>query len=383
MIHEHLQEPEKERLRTDLASWEIGPYHGALPAPMQLQLTLDGEVIVSARVETGFLHRGLEKTFELHLWQSAPAYADHLDPEGSVFGELALCMAVEEIARIDVPERAKRIRVILSELTRVTAHMGYVARIARSVGSDTMVHYVLRDREKVLDLFELLSGARFSVNFLRFGGVQADVTEGFIERVLEVCDLIRFRLKEYNDLLTFNHAFLKRTVGVGIIPHGRVHHYGITGPNARASGHSLDVRKVAPYSGYGRVDFEIPMVTPEYGNEGDIHARFLIRLREIAQSVEILRQEAEAIPKGDFSVGPIDKDFVPPAGEAYSRVESSRGLLGCHVVSDGGRSPRRIQFRPPTFSLLAAIPELVRGVRIEDLPVLLMSLDLGIAEADR
>jgi NADH-quinone oxidoreductase subunit D len=368
-----------ECLSTDLTLWEIGPYHGSLPGPMKLRLRLDGEIIVSGEVETGYLHRGLEKAFELHSWQSSISYSDHLDPESAAFGELALCQAVEEISEIEVPARAQCIRVIISELTRISSHMGFIVRMARAVGAETMVHYVLRDRERILDLFELLTGARFSLNFMRFGGVKADVTEGFIERVLEVGDLTQIRLKEYNDLFTFNHAFLKRTADIGIIIPELVTKYGVSGPNSRASNVPFDVRKVYPYSGYDKLDFDLAMDS----TGGGAHSRFLVQLREIAQSVGILKQAAEHVPAGDFAIARIEKDFAVPAGEGYSRVESARGLLGCHVVANGTTNPARVQFRSPTSAHLLLIPELLKGIRVEDLPVLLASLDLGMAEADR
>jgi NADH-quinone oxidoreductase subunit D len=368
---------------TDLTTWEIGPYHGSLPAPMRLKLSLDGEIIARCQVETGFLHRGLEKACELHSWRSAIAYADHLDPEVAVFGELALCLAVEEIGDIPVPVRAQSIRLILSELTRISAHLTYMVRMAKAVGSDTIIHYLLRDKEKILDLFELLTGARVSLNFLRFGGVNADVTDGFIERVLEACEVIRIRMKEYNDLFTFNHIFLKRSSLVGVISKKMIQKYGITGPNARAAGVASDTRKDAPYLGYEALDFEIPIGRGEGGTVGDVHDRFLIRLREITQSMELLKQVVENVPSGDFINRKLEKDFLVPSGEAYSRIESSRGLLGCHVVSDGTAFPSRVQFRPPSLANLMALPHLVTGIRIEDLPVVLASLDLGIAEADR
>ena len=372
-----------ESLKTDLTQWEIGPYDHSLPGPMLLRLRLDGELIVAGEVETGFLHRGLEKAFERQLWRSAIPYADRLDPEGAVFGELALCLAAEEIAALEVPSRAQSIRVILSELTRISAHMGYIVRVARAVGSETMVHYVLRDREKILDLFELATGARVSLNFLRFGGVQADVTEGFIERVLEICELLRIRLKEYNDLFTYNHAFIKRTRGIGTIAPELARAFGVTGPNARASGISFDVRKEHPYSGYDFLDFEVPVGRRESQHLGDANHRFLLRLQEISTSVEILKQSAEAITSGPFALRKPEESFEVPRGEAYIRIESSRGLLGCHLVSDGGAYPERIQFRPPSLALLSVLPQLVRGIRIEDLPVVLATLDIGVAEADR
>jgi NADH-quinone oxidoreductase subunit D len=374
----------RECLRTDLTTWEIGPYHGALPGPMRLKLRLDGEVIVSGQVETGYLHRGLEKAFELHPWRAGIIYADRLDPEGAVFGELALCLAVEEMAGLPVPHRAQVVRLILSELTRVSCHLNYAVKVGRAIGGDTFVHYVLRDREKILDLFELLTGARFSLNFFRFGGIRADVTEGFIERVSETCDLLRIRLKEYNDLMTFNQVFMKRTVGVGVLSVEDITRWGVTGPNARASGLSFDVRKGHPYGGYDKIDLEVPIGKGEGGYLGDAHQRFLLRLREISQSLEILKNLVETIPSGPYLAEELPPgELDVPKGEAYVRVESSRGMLACHVMSEGGNFPSRVQFRAPTVAHLKVLPKLLTGLRIEDLPVVLASLDLNIAEADR
>ncbi len=372
-----------EPVRADLTLWEIGPYHSSLPAPMRLKLRLDGEIIAQCEVETGYLHRGLEKACELHPWRAAIAYMDHLDPEVAIFGELVLCLAVEEIGEIIVPPRAQRIRIILAELSRISAHLVFMVRMAKAVGSETIVHYLLRDRERILDLFELVAGARFSLNFLRFGGVSADITDGFIERVLDVCDLIRIRIKEYNDIFTFNYGFLKRSSFVGKIDPILVKSSGMTGPNARASGISFDVRKDMPYIGYDQFDFEIPLGRGEGGIVGDAHDRFLLRLREITQSMELLKQVSDHVPIGEFQNEKIDKEYIVPPGEAYARIESSRGLLGCHVVSDGSPCPSRIQLRTPSVANLLAIPQFVSGIRIEDLPVVLASLDLGIAEADR
>lgn len=379
----------QECLQTDVTTWEIGPYHGALPGPMRVRFQLDGEVIIAAKVETGFLHRGLEKAMELHPWEAATVYADHLDSEGAFFGELALCLAVEEIAGIEVPSRAQAIRVVISEIARISSHLVYAARLARSVGAETLVHYVLRDREKLLDLFELLTGARFSLNFSRYGGVAGDVTDGFIERVLEVTDLLRIRQKEYNDLFTFNQTFLKRTRGVGVLTSDDIRNFGVTGPNARASGVAIDIRKAHPYCGFDKIDFDALVIRGDGIDEvrGDTHDRFLLRLREISQSLGILRDTVDGIPSGPFcATKPATKPEGPimiPAGEAYARVESARGLLGCHVISDGKRMPTRVQFRTPTSSHILLVPKLVQGIRIEDFPVFLASLDLSIAEADR
>lgn len=372
-----------EYLPTDLAVWELGPFHSALPGPMLLRLKLDGEVIVDCEVETGFLHKGLEKAMELHPWRSVLPYCDHVEPETAVFGELAFCGAVENIAGIEVPERARAVRVILCELTRISSHLGFIIRMAEAVHSETAVQYVLRDRERILDLFELLTGARFSLNFLRYGGVASDVSEGFLERVLEVCDLVRLRIKEYNDLLSFNQALLKRTVDIGVLEQTLVAEAGLTGPNARASGLPFDARITHPYSGYDRIDFRIPEGEGEFGTRGDAHDRYLIRLREINESIEIIRQLAGGLPNGPYVGDAAFSDGNVPAGEAYFRVESPRGLFGCHVVSDGGPRPHRVQFRTPSVPAVSIVPSLIVGFRIEDLPLILASLDISLAEVDR
>jgi NADH:ubiquinone oxidoreductase subunit D len=375
-----------ELLRTDLISWEIGPYYASLPGPMKLGLTLDGEVIVAAKVETGFLHRGLEKALELHEWSAAIIYADHLDPEAAIYGELALSLAVEEIAGVDVPPRATSIRMVLSELSRISSHLLCLVKVAQAVGAETLIHYVLRDRERVLDLFELLTGARFTLGFLRFGGVRADVTEGFIERVIDVCELIRVRIKEYNDLFTYNKTFVSRTTQVGEISPELIKRAGITGPNARASGVDFDVRKAHPYLNFGNQDFKVPLGRAG----GGAHERLVLRLREVSESLEILKHVAETMPQGEYlnrkALVGLDQGYYQiqvPEGEAYTRVESARGLTGCHVVSDGSPYPCRVQFRSPSTAVLVTLPEILEGNKIEDLPVLLAGLDIGIAEADR
>jgi len=370
-------------MATDLTLWEVGPYHSGLPAPMRLKLKLDGEIIVHTEVEIGFLHKGLEKACELHPWSSLIPYAGHLDPEAAVFGEWSVCLAVEELGGFAVPPRAQGIRIILAELSRISSHLGFVVRMARAVGSETVIHYVLRDREKIHDLFELITGARYSLNFLRFGGVRADVSEGFIERVLEVCEVIRVRMKEYNDILTFNFSFVKRATGLAPLTQTLARCYGITGPNARAAAIPYDIRKEEKILGYPGLDFEVPLGHGQLGLLGDVHDRFLVRLREISQSVEILKQQVESLKSGEFFNSDSRLSDSIPAGEAYSRIESPRGLLGCHLISDGGSRPVRVQFRPPTLANLMAVPELFYGIRLEDFPAVLASLDLGIAEADR
>jgi len=344
---------------------------------------LDGEIVVCSEIETGYLHRGLEKAMQHQHWRAGTVLADRLDPEGAIFGELAFCMAVEEIASIPVPQRAQDIRVLLCELARISGHMAYIVRVAQAVGAETMVHYILRDRERILDLFELAAGARFAPNFLRFGGVRLDVSEGFIERVLELCDLLRVRIKEYNDLFTFNHIFQTRTRGVACVSRVQALELGLTGPNARAIGINLDARRGHPYSGYDRLDFEIPLGGVDEDFPGDSNGRFMLRLREISVCLDLLKQAAEAIATGATLGRGANEALIVPAGEAYARVESSRGLLGCFLVSDGGTQPARVQFRVPSFANLQAFERVVPGNRLEDIPLIFASFDICIPELDR
>jgi NADH-quinone oxidoreductase subunit D len=374
-----------ETLQTDLTQMQIGPYHPLVPQGLKLRVALDGERISNVLLETGLHHRGLEKAMERQSWAAGIMYADRLDPEAAASGELAFCLAVEKVMGLEPPLRAKAIRLILTELNRVSSHLGFLARMARAVSATTALHFILRDRERLLDLFELLTGARYSFCFLRFGGVSADVTDGFIERVLEVCDLIRMRLKEYNDLLTFNQAFLLRVKGQGVISRELAERFNLSGPNARASGLNRDVRKNHPYSGYDRYDLTNPLdVISEGGTDsGDTHRRVLIRILEIEQSIDLLRQITDKLPSGEFQTPLKREPLCVPEGEGFSEVESPRGRLVCHVVSEGGKTPARVHFQGPSVFSLATFNRVCVGERLEDLSVIMAGLDISVSEVDK
>ncbi len=372
-----------ERLPTQTSALSWGPIQAGLPAPMRLDFKMDGERIVTARVETGYLHKGLEKSFEGRNWFSAVVGADRLDSSGSSFSEMALCLAVEEICNIQVPRRAQSIRLILCELNRVSNHLAYLAKMAQSVGFETIMHYILRERESILDLFELMTGSRFNLAFFRYGGVTADITEGFIERVFEVCRQIQIRIKEYHALMVDNEVFVSRLAWLGTLSAEDIYTYGITGPNARASGVQMDVRKSFPYSGYELVEFNVPAGRGARGSSGDSFDRLMVRLEELQECIQILVHVAERVPAGDFACLKVGYDFTAPAGEAFARVESARGYLGCHVVSSGEASPVRVQWRTPSSHHVRALPKLLRGVALQDVSVLLASLDLCMSEVDK
>jgi NADH-quinone oxidoreductase subunit D len=347
---------------------------------MRLNLVLDGEIVVDAVSETGFTHRGLESVFESESWIAGISVSDRLDPEAAVFGEMAYCQAVEKLLKVTPSPRTLYIRTLICELSRIVSHLGYISRIARVCGAETLFHYVTRDRERFIDLFELLTGARFSVNYLRFGGVAHDVSEGFLERVLEACSTMKHRFKEYNDLFSYNQAFLARARGLGLLSAKKAADWAITGPNARASGHEFDVRKWAPYAAYEQLDF-----APVFGaeGEGDTHGRYMLRIREIVQAMDLIRQCAESMPKGTVTGLTADTVVRAPKGEACGRVEGPRGLVSCYVHSTGNDRPIRVHFRSATRSALAFLPQVLKGCLVEDVPALVASFDICIAEIDR
>ncbi len=373
----------RERLHSQNTHLSWGPSDPLLPGVFKLFAETEGDLIRSAKIETGFLHKGLEKCSEKRNWFTSMVSIDRIEPETPLFTELAFCIAVEEICNIQVPRRAQTIRLILCELGRVGSHLNFLSRLAIATGFETVSHYIFRERELILDLFELMTGRRFNPNFFRFGGVAADITEGFIERIHETTRLIEIRLREYHALMIENRAFVDRLAWQGILSTELAQFKGLTGPSARASGLRYDVRKAEPYSGYEQFDFRVPLGMGSRGTTGDGFDRVMVRLEEIRESLLLLSHAVDAVPAGDFLALHTQFEFAVPAGEAYSRVESPRGMLACHVVSDGGFHPVRVQWRTPSASNIEIIPEILRGATLQDLPVVLSSFNLSMAEVDR
>lgn len=373
----------REHLHSSVSKLSWGPSEPSLPGIFCLRAEAEGDLIRRVEIETGFLHKGLEKSFERRNWFTSLIGVDRVEPESSLATELAFCMAVEEISNIQVPRRAQVIRLILCELGRVGSHLNFLSRLAIATGFDTVSHYIIRERELVLDLFELMTGRRFNSNFFRFGGVAADITEGFIERIHDATRLIEIRLREYQALMIENRAFVDRLAWQGILSQDAAQLKGLTGPSARASGVRFDLRKANPYSGYDQFDFRIPTGTGARGTIGDGFDRVMVRLEEIRESLLLLSHAVDSVPAGDFLAFNTAPDFTVPAGEAYSHVESPRGMLACHVVSDGGFHPVRVQWRTPSSSNIEILPEILRGVTLQDLSVVLATFDLSLAEVDR
>jgi NADH-quinone oxidoreductase subunit D len=355
----------------------MGPQHPSTHGVLRLLVELDGEIVHSCRPIIGYLHRGLEKMFEARPYRQCIPFTDRLDYLASLNNNLAISQAIERIGGIEVPERAQYIRVVLCELNRIASHLVFLGTFATDLGATSVFLYAFRDRESVLDLLEAMTGARLTYNWIRAGGVPTDFPEGFEQAVREVLSELLQNLHEYDKLLSGNRIFRVRTEGIGVISRELALAWGMSGPVIRASGVPYDIRRVAPYEVYDRLDFDVPVFT-----DGDCLARYLVRIEEIRQSIRIIEQCFHDIPQGEIMTK-MPKIFRPPAGEAYSRTESPRGELSFYMVSDGSTNPTRVHVRAPSFVHLSILPELLKGVKIADVIAILGSLDTVLGEVDR
>jgi len=342
-----------------------------------LELTLEGEVVVDCRPVIGYLHRGVEKIGEARTYPQFLPYTDRLDYLSSASNNAAYVLAVEKLMGLEVPERAKYLRVIALELNRIASHLVFLATFGNDLAATTAFLYAIRERELIMDLFEMWVGARLTQSTFKLGGVSDDVPEGFVQQARDFCRLLPGRVDEYDRLLTGNRIFEARTRGVGLLPPEVALDYACSGPTLRGSGVAFDLRRAAPYEMYDRLDFDV--VTH---SSCDCLGRYLVRMQEMRQSVRILQQCLDQLPEGEVraKVGRVVK---PPAGEAYGRVESPRGEFGCYVVSDGGTSPRRVRLRAPSFFHLAVLPQMLRGWKVGDVVAILGSIDIVLGEVDR
>jgi NADH-quinone oxidoreductase subunit D len=355
----------------------MGPQHPSTHGVLRLLVELDGEVVHSCRPVIGYLHRGLEKMFEARPYRQCIPFTDRLDYLASLNNNLAISQAVERVGNITVPERAQYIRVMLCELNRIASHLVFLGTYATDIGATTVFLYAFRDREKVLDLLEMMTGARLTYNWIRPGGVPTDLPEGFEKAVRSVFEELKVSLDENNRLLTGNRIFRVRTEGIGVISKEQAIAWGATGPVIRGSGVPYDIRKIAPYEVYDRLDFDVPVF-----DQGDCMARYLVRIEEIRQSMRIVEQCFKDMPEGEIMTK-MPKIFRPPVGQAYSRTESPRGELSFFMVSDGSLNPVRVHVRAPSFIHLSMLPELLKGVKVADVIAILGSLDTVLGEVDR
>lgn len=370
----------KDPFHGDLLEVSMGPQHPSTHGVFRMVVTLDGEVIVKLKPVFGYLHRNHEKIAENTTYLGSMPYTDRLDYLCSMTTNWAYALAVEKLAGQAVPDRAQYLRVILAEMTRLVNHSCLVGFLFNDLGTSfTPLLYAFREREKILDLFEALSGSRMMCNFQRFGGCRVDPTPEWLAAASQLVDNFPRFLDEYETLLTANEIMLARTQGVGILDAKLAVNAGITGPCLRASGYNYDLRKVDGYGFYPRFDFQVPL-----GAHGDTYDRYMMRILEMRESVKILQQAFKAIPDGPV-MDPKAKirGFRPKAGEAYGRIESPKGELGFYLISDGSPNPYRYRVRPPSLINLTLLEEMCLGHTIADSVVILGSVDIVLGEVDR
>lgn len=356
----------------------MGPQHPSTHGVLYLDLRLDGEEVIDCIVHIGYLHRSMEKIAENRTYTQFIPFTDRLDYVASMNNNLGYVMAVEKLMNIKVSKRAEYIRVIIAELNRLASHLIAIGTFAQDLGAfATPLFYCFREREKILEIFDEICGNRLTYNYMRIGGVQFDLPLGIDERIKSFIKYLRFKLDDYEALLTNNVIFLERTKDVGVLPKEVAINYSISGPNLRASGIKWDLRKDEPYLAYDKFQFDIPT-----GKNGDVWDRYQVRMEEMRQSLKIIEQAVGGIPEGPVTVK-VGRIYRPAAGEVYFRTENPRGELGFYIVSDGSVCPYRLKIRAPSFSNLAVFPELVKGVKIADVVSILGSLDILMGEIDR
>jgi len=355
----------------------MGPQHPSTHGVLRLVVSLKGEMVRSVQPHIGYIHRGIEKMCESIGYPQIIHLTDRMDYLSAHINNEAVCLTVEKALEIEIPDRVKVIRTLMSELTRIQSHQLWWASFGMDLGGLTCFFYGLRDREKILAIWEETCGGRMLVSYNCPGGLMYDLHPGFQKRVKDFIKYFRKTLPEYDQLLSGNIIFQERSKGIGLLTREEAISYGITGPSGRASGFSCDVRKHEPYSAYDRVTFNEVLY-----NEGDTYHRYLARIEEMRESMNILEQLIDNIPEGPYAVKmkPIIK---LPEGEYYQRVETARGELGVFVISDGNKNPYRVKFRSPNFVNLSALDHLASGTKIADLVAIGGSLDLVIPDIDR
>jgi NADH-quinone oxidoreductase subunit D len=389
--------------QTEKMSLSMGPSHPSTHGVLRLQMELDGEILTKCDPVVGYLHRGDEKIAENMTYNQFVPYTDRLDYLAPLANNMAYAIAVERLAKLEVPARCQAIRVITAELARVSSHLMGLGAFGIDTGAWTVFMYCFTEREKLYKLFEELTGARFTTSYARIGGLQRDVPEGWTNNVNAFCDQFLPILDEILGLLTRNKIFMDRSVDIGVISKADAIAYGLTGPNLRGSGVGLDLRKDKPYSGYEQYEFDVPV-----GTKGDCYDRYLVRGEEMKQSVRIIKQAVAKLPGGDWYAKDARKIFAPPkdkiltsmeeliqnfmivtegpqmpAGEVYFEAENPKGALGFYVVSKGGGVPWRLKIRSPSFCNLSILPKVCVGALISDVVSILGSFDFVMGECDR
>ncbi len=365
-------------VRTEPFVLNMGPVHPSTHGVFRMRVTLDGEVVVDIEPIFGYLHRGIEKLAEQRTYTGIIPLTDRLDYISSMSNNFAYCLAVEKLAGFKVPERAEYIRVIIAELQRVAALLIAVGAFLNDCGAFfTPFLYMFRERERIVDLFEMVSGQRLTYNYMRVGGVSQDLPDEFMPALRKFMNMMPRFMAEYDRLLVQNEILIARAKGVGILTGEQAINCSASGPVLRASGVKWDIRKADPYSIYDRFDFAIPTQTT-----GDCYDRYRQRVEETRQSLHIIRQAMEQIPSGPVRAE-LPQLIRPPAGEAYAHIEAPKGELGFYLVSDNSIAPYRCHIRPPSLINLTALRDMVRGWKIADLIIIFGSIDITVGEIDR
>ena len=389
-------------LEGDTMLLNMGPQHPSTHGVLRLLLELDGEKAVNIIPDIGFLHTGIEKNMEAKTYEKALVMTDRMDYLNNLGNNLCYAMAIEKLVDLDVPERAQTIRVILAELQRISSHLIFLGSHALDLSAMSVFLYCFREREIILDIFEMCSGARMMTSFIRPGGLWRDVPAEFEPAVRDFIAYFPKRIQQYEDLLTNNPLYIDRTRGISPITADQALEWGLSGPVARAAGVNWDLRKSNPYSGYEQYDFDIPLRT-----HGDVYDRYIVRIQEMRQSLRIIEQALDRLPGGAFRSD--NRKFVPPPrselghsmeavihhfklwtegfsapkASVFVAVESPRGELGCFLEGDGGPKPYRVHFRTPSFAALQSMPMMSRGYLVADLVAIISSLDPILGDTDR
>lgn len=380
----------------------MGPQHPSTHGVLRLELVLDGEMVVKATPDIGYLHTGMEKLFEYKKYQQGIVITDRMDYLNPLGNNLAYVMAGEKLLDLEIPDRAQTIRVMMCELQRIASHLVWLGTHALDIGAMTVFFYCFREREKILNLIEAASGGRLTPSYFRIGGLMMDLPAGFERRVQQFLSDFLKALKEFHTLLSGNKIFQKRTQGIGRISAEDAINWGLSGPCLRGSGVDLDLRRATPYCGYEKYDFEVPTEP-----DGDVWSRYMVRMREMKESHKIAAQAL-----GRLKPGPVKADapkvvlpdreamkkhmdalihhflivaegFDVPAGEVYFAIEASKGELGVYMKSNGGPKPERVHFRGPSFVNLSALPQMSEGEMVADIVAVIGSLDIVLGEIDR
>lgn len=372
-------------LRTEEMLLNMGPQHPATHGVLRVLIRTDGEVVIDCEPHVGYLHRCFEKHCENVTWLQAVLYTDRLDYLTAMGNNWGYCMAVEKLFGGDlvVPPRAEHIRIITQELNRIASHLLAIGTYGMDIGAITPFLYCFREREKLLYIFETISGQRLNYNYIRPGGVAYDLTDQMVQMIRDFCAYFRPKVQEYNDLLAENEIFVGRTANVGVLTPELALQYGCTGPVLRGSGLQRDLRKDQPYGYYDRFEFDVPVGSGERGTLGDCFDRFICRVREMEQSLRIVEQAVQSLPSGEYRSSKLKAKIRPPVGEAYTRIENSRGEVGFYAISDGKDMAYRLKCRSPSFHNISVLPEISRGSMVADLVAIIGSMDIVLGEVDR